>query len=80
MEADDAFYRPDRANEAEPEYSTAELRERKALTDSIVRNMKLVAAVDVAELEILERRVRAIIRDLKIIKDDATTRELNAEQ
>jgi hypothetical protein len=79
MGDDELFYRPDRTNEpAEP--SMAELRERKALTDSIVRNMRLIAAVDLAELEVLQRRVAAIASDLQAIKDSDVVKELEAQR
>ena len=76
---EEGFYRPDRNDEAAPEYSTAELRTRAALTAAITRDLAVIAAADLSELETLQRRVAAIVNDLKIIRDDNVVKELSAE-
>ena len=79
MEPDAEFYRPDRTNEpAEP--SMAELRERARLCAQIANDLRLIGSVDVAELEILEKRLRAIASDLKTIHDSDVVKELEAER
>ena len=42
----------------------------------LARNMKLIGGVDQAELETLQKRVAAIVADLRLIRDDETVREL----
>lgn len=75
MSDPNSFYRPDRTNEpAEP--TMAELRERQKLCAQIAKDIAAISTVDLAELEVLQKRVAAILADLKAIKDDETVREL----
>ena len=77
---DNSFYRPDRTDEAAPEYTTQELKERARLCAQIARDLATISAVDLAELEVLQRRVAAILADLRAIEASPTVKELSAER
>jgi hypothetical protein len=80
MEPDAEFYRPDDRTEPATAPTVAELRERERLTASIARHLAVINAVDREELEQLERRIKAIAADLKVIHDADVVKELSAEQ
>jgi hypothetical protein len=71
--ADDEFYRPEMKDEKAVEYTTAELRERKELTDKIVRNLRIIIenSPPIGELEQLDTVTATIIGNLKVIEERA---------
>ena len=76
--ADNSFYRPQR--DEVPELSTQELKERARLCAQITKDLATINSVDWSEVETLQRRVAAILGDLRAIKDADVVKELNAEQ
>src|SRR5260370_42149842 len=58
-----------RTRRTEMEYSTQELRERKALTDAIAANLRTIND-DGNDLEEMARQVRDIVGGLKVINED----------
>ena len=71
------FYRPEVRSHSKEEtvnYSTEELRERKALTDAIVANLQIINDDD-NDLEMIDTQTCSIVGNLQAISDDENNLE-----